>query len=148
MNFALLSVHSFITGTVYNFTAESAAPLREASEQSPQHPRGRAWAGDCPLRGTSGAILLQEDTVQLNFNRQLNGFVAFFPSNSSSLFMWKFIIFVNTEGKSPFESFCIHCSEVQHDRQRDEFPWLSVMCMFAGDQLQPAEEQYVCSSSK
>lgn len=33
MNFALLSVHYFLTGTVYNFTAESAAPLRERAQR-------------------------------------------------------------------------------------------------------------------
>lgn len=93
MNFALLSVHCFITGTVYNCTAESAASQRESKLRAELQPlSGRAWAGGSHLGVTSGAILLQ-DAVQLNFNTQLNGCVAFssqlhLSSCGNLLFLW------------------------------------------------------------
>lgn len=42
-----------------------------------------------------------------------------------------------------------HYSDVQHTgEQTDEFPSLSIMCMYLVDQLQPTWEQYACSSDK
>lgn len=147
MNFALLSVHYFITGTVYNCTAEAAVPLRQRAQSRASAPFwqgmgwwfppwGHKWGHPAP-RGYSSA----------EFQHTAEWLRCFFFS-TSSFFMWKFIISVNTEGKNTFESFCFHCREVQYDRQRDEFPWLSIMCMFTVNQLQPAQEQYAHSWGK
>lgn len=79
--------------------------------------------------------LLQENTIHLDFSRQLLCFLLL----RSFSFMWKFFVCWDTRKKHIWMllfSSDFHCSEVQHKGQTDEFPWLSTMLTFLVDQFQ------------